>query len=79
MRYKGYKIENTPTDKFTEMVTVIKGKTVNKKFINHWHLAFAIRWSSVNEFGLSIGSPRALLQTCAGATPKALETPNNTV
>jgi len=34
MRYKGYKIENTPTDKFTEMATVIKGKTVNKKFIN---------------------------------------------
>ena len=34
MRYKGYKIENTPTDKFIEMVTVTKGKTVNKKFIN---------------------------------------------
>lgn len=42
-------------------------------------MAAAIKWSRVNEFGLSIGRPRALLQTWAGATPNALETPNKTV
>lgn len=34
MKYKTYKIEETPTEKFPEMVTVTKGKTINKKFIN---------------------------------------------
>ena len=36
-RYKTYKIEKTPTDKFTEMVTIskkIKGKLFEMKFIN---------------------------------------------
>ena len=33
-RYKTYKIENTPTEKFPEMVSVTKGKTINKKFIS---------------------------------------------
>lgn len=33
-RYKTYKIELTPTDAFPQMVTVTKGKTVNKKFVN---------------------------------------------
>ena len=33
MRLKGYKIENTPSENFPEMVTVTKGKTVSKKFI----------------------------------------------
>lgn len=33
MRLKGYKIENTPSESFPEMVTITKGKTINKKFI----------------------------------------------
>jgi len=33
-RYKTYKIEETPTEKFPEMVTVAKGKNFTKKFIN---------------------------------------------
>ena len=36
-RYKTYKIEKTPTEKFTEMVTIskkIKGEIVEKKFID---------------------------------------------
>ena len=36
-RYKTYKIEKTPTDKFTEMVTIskkIKGEIVERKFID---------------------------------------------
>jgi len=33
-RYKTYKIEQIPSEKFPEMVVVTKGKTVNKKFIN---------------------------------------------
>ena len=41
--------------------------------------AAAFKCSKVKEFGLSIGRPRALLQTWAGATPNALETPNKTV
>jgi hypothetical protein len=32
-KYKTYKIEFTPTEKFPEMVTITKGKTINKKFI----------------------------------------------
>ena len=36
VKYKTYKIESTPTEKFPEMVTVIKGKSVNKKFINEY-------------------------------------------
>ena len=34
IRYKTYKIEQTPSEKFPELVVVTKGKTVNKKFIN---------------------------------------------
>lgn len=34
IRYKTYKIENVPTEKFPEMVVVTKGKKVEKKFIN---------------------------------------------
>ena len=34
IRYKTYKIEQIPSEKFPEMVVVTKGKTVNKKFIN---------------------------------------------
>jgi len=33
-RYKTYKIEEIPSEKFPEMVTVTKGKTITKKFIN---------------------------------------------
>lgn len=36
-RYKTYKIEKTPTEKFTEMVTIskkVKGKLFEKKFIS---------------------------------------------
>ena len=36
-RYKTYKIENTPSEKFPQMVTIskkIKGKLFEKKFIN---------------------------------------------
>ena len=33
-RYKTYKIQETPTEKFAEMVTVVKGKKFEKKFIN---------------------------------------------
>ena len=33
-RYKTYKIQETPTEKFPEMVTVVKGKKFEKKFIN---------------------------------------------
>ena len=36
-RYKTYKIEQTPTEKFTEMVTIskkVKGKLFEKKFIS---------------------------------------------
>ena len=33
-KYKNYKIEPTPTEKFPEMVTVTKGKKINKKFIS---------------------------------------------
>ena len=33
MRLKGYKIENTPSDSFPDMVTITKGKTIHKKFI----------------------------------------------
>lgn len=40
-RYKTYKIEETPTEKFPEMVTVTKGKKINKKFIE---LEKAIVW-----------------------------------
>jgi len=36
VKYKTYKIESTPSEKFPEMVTVIKGKSVNKKFINEY-------------------------------------------
>jgi hypothetical protein len=32
-KYKTYKIESTPTEKFPEMVTITKGKTINKKFV----------------------------------------------
>lgn len=32
-KYKNYKIELTPTEKFPEMVTITKGKTINKKFV----------------------------------------------
>lgn len=32
-RYKTYKIQETPTEKFSEMVTITKGKTLTKKFI----------------------------------------------
>ena len=32
-RYKTYKIQETPTEKFPEMVTITKGKTFTKKFI----------------------------------------------
>ena len=32
-RYKTYKIQETPTEKFPEMVTITKGKTLTKKFI----------------------------------------------
>jgi hypothetical protein len=50
-------------------------------FVYHRHhfLVMLIKWSMVAEFGLSIGSPRALLHTPAEATPKHLETPNKTV
>lgn len=34
IRYKTYKIQETPTEKFPEMVTVVKGKKIEKKFIN---------------------------------------------
>jgi hypothetical protein len=34
LRYKTYKIESVASDKFPEMVCVIKGKNINKKFIN---------------------------------------------
>jgi len=34
MRYKGYKIEPSPSDNFPEMVLVTKGKKITKKFIN---------------------------------------------
>jgi len=33
-RYKTYKIEQIPSEKFPEMVVITKGKNVNKKFIN---------------------------------------------
>ena len=36
-RFKTYKIEKTPTDKFTEMVTIskkVKGEIVERKFID---------------------------------------------
>ena len=33
-KYKTYKIENVPSDKFPDMVLVTKGKNFNKKFIN---------------------------------------------
>ena len=35
MRYKNFKIEDTPTDTFPEMVTITKGKTINKKFVTN--------------------------------------------
>lgn len=41
MRLKGYKIENTPSDSFPDMVTITKGKTINKKFITQQK---AIAW-----------------------------------
>lgn len=34
IKYKTYKIESNPSEKFPEMVSVSKGKTINKKFIN---------------------------------------------
>ena len=34
IRYKTYKIEQIPSEKFPEMVVITKGKTLNKKFIN---------------------------------------------
>ena len=33
-KYKTYKIEETPTDKYPQMVTLSKGKKISKKFIN---------------------------------------------
>jgi hypothetical protein len=33
-KYKNFKIENTPSEGFPEMVTVTKGKKINKRFIN---------------------------------------------
>ena len=36
IKYKTYKIEPIPSEKFPEMVVVTKGKTVNKKFINEY-------------------------------------------
>jgi predicted lactoylglutathione lyase len=33
-KYKNFKIENTPVENFPEMVTVTKGKKINKRFIN---------------------------------------------
>lgn len=33
-KYRTYKIEKTPSEKYPEMVTVSKGKTLSKKFIN---------------------------------------------
>jgi hypothetical protein len=41
MRLKGYKIENTPSEKFPDMVTITKGKTINKKFITQ---SKAVAW-----------------------------------
>ena len=41
MRLKGYKIENTPSDSFPDMVTITKGKTISKKFITQQK---AIAW-----------------------------------
>jgi len=35
-KYKTYKIEPIPSEKFPEMVVVTKDKTVNKKFINEY-------------------------------------------
>lgn len=34
IKYKTYKIEPIPSEKFPEMVLVTKGKKVSKKFIN---------------------------------------------
>lgn len=33
-RYKGYKIEHTPSEQLNEMVTLRKGKRFEKRFIN---------------------------------------------
>jgi hypothetical protein len=41
MRLKGYKIEKTPSEKFPDMVTITKGKTINKKFITQ---SKAVAW-----------------------------------
>lgn len=36
IKYKTYKIEPIPSEKFPEMVLVTKGKKVSKKFINEY-------------------------------------------
>jgi hypothetical protein len=33
-KYKNFKIEPTPTEKFPEMVTITKGKNITKQFIS---------------------------------------------
>jgi hypothetical protein len=33
-KYKNFKIENTPSEGFPEMVVVTKGKKINKRFIS---------------------------------------------
>jgi hypothetical protein len=40
-KYKNFKIEPTPTEKFPEMVTITKGKKINKQFVSE---AKAIIW-----------------------------------
>jgi hypothetical protein len=50
-------------------------------FLNDNYVAPTSFWrpSVVIDFGLSIGRPRALSQTSDAITPKARDTPNNTV
>lgn len=56
-KYKTYKIEHTPSEKFPEMVTVIKGKNVNKKFITEEKAIVWIEFQSANNL-ISKGSKK---------------------
>jgi hypothetical protein len=47
-KYKTYKIEHTPSENFPEMVTITKGKTINKKFITEEKAIVWIEFQSAN-------------------------------
>lgn len=51
-RFKTYKIEQTPTDKFTEMVTIskkVKGQIFEKKFISEEKAKAWIEFGAANK------------------------------